>query len=67
MVNAIKRLAALEQTIAGRGCACCRTWSPVVLEDDAGAGSRPEACPACGRVVRIAERVRVVGIPLEVV
>jgi hypothetical protein len=47
-----------------RGCAVCRDWSTIVLVDDDGAISRPDACPACGRVVPFAERVWIVGVLL---
>jgi len=60
------RIVRLEARIP-RGCDRCRTWSPVLLMDDAGAVGRPEACPACGRVVPIIARVRIVGVPLDAV
>lgn len=61
-----KRLAALEAR-APAGCPTCRTWSRVVYADDRGNRTRPERCPACGRLVP-ARLVRVIiGVPLEAV
>lgn len=64
MSNHAARLARLED-VAPRGCALCRTWSPIVLADDDGRDDRPERCPCCGRVVPIRQRVVIVGVPLE--
>ena len=60
-----KRLAALEAR-APAGCATCRRWDGLVLADDRGNRSRPERCPACGRLVPIRVAVHLVGVPLSV-
>jgi len=60
------RIVRLEARIP-RGCGVCRAWTPVVLEDEDGAVSRLEACPACGQFLPIAARVLIVGVPLDVV
>jgi hypothetical protein len=33
------------------GCATCRGWDGTVVADNVGGRSRPNQCPACGRVV----------------
>jgi len=65
-MNAKARLSRLEAAMP-EGCAHCRYWAPIVLRDDAGATSRPAACPGCGRRVPFGEVVYIVGIPLEAV
>ena len=58
-----KRLATLEARTPV-GCASCRGWGGLVLGDDAGTRSRPERCPACGRLVPVRSLVVLVGVPL---
>jgi hypothetical protein len=56
------RLVALERRVPV-GCATCRTWMETVLGDEDGTRSRPERCPACGRVVPIRHVVVIAGVP----
>ena len=60
------RLARLEAR-APIGCATCALWDGLVLGDDAGTRSRPERCPACGRVVPVRHLLVLVGVPLAAV
>lgn len=60
-----KRLARLDRALVPKGCALCRSWSPVVLCDDEGEPARPEICPDGGRVVPIVTTICIVGVPLE--
>lgn len=62
---AMTRLVKLEASVPP-GCMVCRSWSTVVLEDEAGNRNQPEQCPVCGRTVR-AETYVFVGIPLEAI
>jgi hypothetical protein len=45
------------------GCETCCGWTEVVLEGDDGP-HRPEACPACGRVVLATLTVRIAGVAI---
>ena len=47
------------------GCAVCRTWDGSVVGDESDKRSRPEVCPACGRVVPVRRLVMVVGLDLD--
>jgi hypothetical protein len=62
-----KRVQGLEGRWRPVGCATCRcwTWAIVVTVDDAGTEtgrSRPDACPACGRVVPVGRVLQLVGV-----
>lgn len=47
------------------GCPLCRRWNGSVVGDESGKRSRPETCPACGRVVPVRMVAIVAGIDLD--
>lgn len=52
MRGVVTRLGKVEAVLRPQpGCPTCRRWDGTVVGDEAGKRSRPEACPACGRVV----------------
>jgi hypothetical protein len=60
------RLVTLERRIP-IGCPTCRHWCDLVLGDEDGSRSRPEACPECGRHVPIRTVVVIQGVPWSTV
>ena len=61
-----RRVARVEAAAApAPGCPTCAGWWGVVLGDDSGRRSRPEACPDCGRVVPIEVVHVVVGVSID--
>ncbi len=47
------------------GCHACRRWDGNVVGDETGKRSRPEICPACGRVVPVRMLAIVAGMDLD--
>ena len=61
-----RRVARIEDAVRpAPGCPTCAAWWGVVLGDDSGRRSRPEACPDCGRVVLIELLHVVVGVSID--
>jgi hypothetical protein len=59
-----RRIFTLQSAVVS-DCETCRFWYGTVLRDDAGNRSRPESCPACGRIVAITHYLHIVGVPLN--
>lgn len=64
----MKRLGRRVEKLGGQmdpPCRACAGWDGMtVLCDEGGVCTRPETCPACGRVVAMARVIAVVGVDL---
>ena len=66
MKGLTRRVAKVEAAVrSAPGCPTCADWWWVVLGDDSGRRSRPEACPDCGRVVPIRRLAVVSGVNID--
>ena len=63
-----RRVAKLAGRLGPGPCRECHWWerSPPVC-DDKGTCSRPEVCPACGRVAPIGAHRLIIGVDLDAV